>query len=272
MKLLFFGDVVGRSGREAVCLHLPRLKAEENADAAIVNVDNAAGGFGVTPAICEELFRAGADVLTAGNHIWDQAEVIPYLAREKRLLRPANFPAIAPGSGLCAVTLAGGRQLIVLHLQGQVFMQEALACPFAQADEALSRHRLGGGASIFVDFHAETTSEKAALGLYLDGRVSAVIGTHTHIPTADARLLPGGTAYQTDAGMCGDYHSVIGMEKAAPLRRFTTKIARGNKMVAANGEAAACGVVVTIDDKTGLATGIRSFRIGGVFSKENVSS
>lgn len=266
MKFLFLGDIVGRSGRDAACAYLPKARKEHELDFAVVNVDNAAGGFGTTPDVCKEFFKAGADIVTGGNHIWDQQEVVPYLAQEKRLLRPQNFPDIAPGTGVGVVTSPSGLCLVVIHVQGQLFMHEQLACPFACVDAQLKTHKLGaGGTTIFVDFHAEATSEKMALGQHLDGRVSAVIGTHTHVPTHDARILSGGTAYQTDAGMCGDYDSVIGMEKSVPLRRFLTKIPKGPRMTPATGPATICGAIVETDDKTGLAKSITPVRLGGVF-------
>ncbi len=265
MKILFLGDVVGRSGRDAVCAYIPRARKEYSPDFVIVNADNAAGGFGINAGICEEFFKAGADILTAGNHVWDQQEILPTLGREKRLLRPHNYPANTTGTGLGIYTNARGQNLVVLHLQGQIFMQEQLPCPFACADTVLKQYNLAGNAaSIFVDFHAEATSEKMAMAHYLDGRVSAVIGTHTHIPTSDTRVLRGGTAYQTDTGMCGDYDSVIGMEKASVIKRFLTKINKGNKMTAASGEATICGAIIETEDKTGLAKSIEPIKIGGI--------
>ncbi len=256
MKLLFLGDIVGRSGRDAVVKHLPRLKTEYAIDFAIVNGDNAAGGFGITPQMVRDLLAAGADVVTAGDHVWDQKDLPPFLAQEKRLLRPANFPDSAPGAGHGVYTTASGKKIVVLHLLGQVFHKEHAACPFATADSVLAPYRLGAGVqAIFVDFHAEATSEKNAMGHYLDGRVSAVIGSHTHVPTADTRIFPKGTAYQTDAGMCGDYNSVIGFAPEGPLKRFLTKIPKA-KMEPAEGEGSVCGVVVETDDATGLARGI----------------
>lgn len=261
MKILFCGDVVGRSGREAVLKHVPKLRAERGLDFVIVNGDNAAGGFGITPEICAEFFKAGADVVTGGDHIWDQKEIIPLLAKEKRLLRPHNFPPKNPGRGMETYSLADGRKIMVIHLLGQVFHKEHTACPFAMADELLTGVKMGQQAhAIFVDFHAEATSEKCALGLYLDGRVSAVVGTHTHIPTADTRVLPKGTAYQTDAGMCGDYTSVIGFAQDGPLTRFLTKVHK-TKMEPASGDASLCGVIVQTDDKTGLTSHVERVQL-----------
>jgi metallophosphoesterase (TIGR00282 family) len=265
MKILFLGDVVGRTGRDAVCEWLPKAKSQHALDFIVVNGENAAGGFGITPAIAGDFFKAGANVITTGNHVWDQQDIIPYIAQEKRLLRPNNYPESTPGAGYCICTNARGLSLLVLHVQGQLFMHEQLACPFASADAVVKAHPLGGKVNaILVDIHAEATSEKMALGHYLDGRVSFVVGTHTHVPTGDAHILRGGTAYQTDAGMCGDYDSVIGMEKSVPIKRFVHKVLKGNKLAAATGESTICGAIVETDDKTGLATHIEAVKLGGV--------
>ncbi|MDE3016799.1 MAG: YmdB family metallophosphoesterase [Pseudomonadota bacterium] len=252
MNILFLGDIVGRSGRDAAVKCLPKLRAVHTLDFIVVSGDNAAGGFGITPAICKELLTV-ADVVTGGDHIWDQKDIVPYLSQEKRLLRPANFPARAPGAGHGIFTSASGKKILVLHLLGQVFHKEHTECPFATADKILETVRLGGQVSaIIVDFHAEATSEKMAMAHHLDGRVSMVVGSHTHVPTADARIFPKGTAYQTDAGMCGDYHSIIGFSPEGPLERFLTKIPKA-KMDAAPGEATLCGLLVGTEDATGLA-------------------
>lgn len=252
MKLLFLGDIVGRSGRDAVLKQVPKLRAEHKLDFVVVSGDNAAGGFGITPQICGELLKV-ADVVTGGDHVWDQKEIFPYLAQEKRLLRPHNFPDRAPGTGQGIFSTPSGKKIMVLHLLGQVFHKEHTNCPFATADKALESVRLGAGvAAILVDMHAEATSEKMAIGKYLDGRVSIVTGSHTHVPTADARVLPKGTGYHTDAGMCGDYDSVIGFEPSGPMERFLTKIPKA-KMEAADGEATLCGTLIETDDATGLA-------------------
>jgi len=253
MKLLFLGDIVGRSGRDAVVAALPKLRTEHALDFIVVSGDNAAGGFGMTEQVGKELFAAGADVITGGDHIWDQKDISSYLAKEKRLLRPANFPERAPGRGHGIFETKSGKKIFVLHLLGQVFHKEHTDCPFATADKLLGGVILGKTVdAILVDTHAEATSEKMAMGKYLDGRVSLVTGSHTHVPTADARILPKGTAYQTDAGMCGDYDSVIGFEASGPLERFLTKISR-IKMEPASGVATVCGTLVETDDKTGLA-------------------
>jgi metallophosphoesterase (TIGR00282 family) len=223
VNILFCGDVVGRSGREAVKKHLPRLREELALDLVVVNAENAAGGFGLTERLCGELYDCGVDILTTGNHVWDQRQIIPYIDRDPCLLRPANFPKGTPGAGW-RVHRVGGRSVLVVNLMGRLFM-DALDDPFARLNDILVDHRLGEDlAAIVVDFHAEASSEKMALGHFADGRVSAVFGTHCHVPTADAQILPGGTAYQTDAGMCGDYDSVIGMQKEPATRRFVTKM------------------------------------------------
>jgi hypothetical protein len=253
MKLLFCGDVVGRAGRDVVIEHLPKLKVSLGLDFIVVNADNAAAGFGVNPALCKDFFEAGADVITGGDHIWDQKDIIPYLATEKRLLRPQNFPERTPGTGHGIYTTAAGKKVMVLHLLGQVFHKEHAECPFATADRILSSVRMGGGVSaIIVDMHAEATSEKMAMGQYLDGRVSMVVGSHTHVPTQDARVLPKKTGYQTDAGMCGDYQSVIGFKPEAPLERFLSKITK-IRLEPASGPGILCGLLVETDDATGLA-------------------
>jgi metallophosphoesterase (TIGR00282 family) len=262
LNILLCGDVVGRSGRDAVKTHLPRLKRDLAIDVAIVNAENAAAGFGLTERLAGELYDAGADILTTGNHAWDQRELIAYIARDRRLLRPANFPEGTPGAGWCLHPLDAGPGVLVVNLMGRLFM-DALDDPFARLERVLAQHPLGRGASaIVVDFHAEATSEKMALAHFADGRVSAVVGTHTHVPTADAQILPGGTGYLSDAGMCGDYDSVIGMQKEASVRRFVTKMP-GEKPKVAEGEATLCGVFVRVDDASGLAQRIEPVRVGG---------
>jgi metallophosphoesterase (TIGR00282 family) len=263
MRILFLGDVVGRPGRSAVQERLPRLKAELDADFCIVNGENSAGGFGITEAILQDLLDAGADAVTTGNHVWDQREALVFIMRQPKLLRPINFPPDTPGSGAGLFEARGGRQVLVLNAMGRVFM-EALDCPFRLLDREVEACPLGQAAdAIFVDFHAEASSEKQAMGVYLDGRVSAVIGTHTHVPTADARVLPGGTAYMTDAGMCGAYDSIIGMDKAEPMQRFLRRVPSG-RMAPAEGVATVCGALIDTDDATGLARSIEPIRIGGV--------
>jgi len=253
---------MGRAGRDAVKTHLAGLKRELAIDLAIVNAENAAAGFGLTERLAGELYEAGADILTTGNHVWDQRELIGSIDRDPRILRPANFPDGTPGAGWRLHLIDGGRSVLVINLMGRLFM-DALDDPFARLNAILAQHPLGRGATaIVVDFHAEATSEKMAMAHFADGRVSAMLGTHTHVPTADHQILPGGTAYISDAGMCGDYDSVIGMEKAMSVRRFVTKLP-GEKPKVAEGEGTLCGVVVRVDDLTGLATHIEPVRVGG---------
>jgi hypothetical protein len=262
LNILLLGDVVGRSGRDAVKAHLPGLKRNLAIDAAIVNAENAAHGYGLTERLAGELYDCGADILSTGNHVWDQRELIATIDRDPRLLRPANFPAGTPGAGWRLQPLAGGRNILVVNLMGRLFM-DVLDDPFACLEALLAQYKLGPAVTaIVVDFHAEATSEKMALAHFADGRVSAVIGTHTHVPTADAQILPGGTAYLSDAGMCGDYDSVIGMRKAASVRRFVTRMP-GEKAQPAEGEATLCGVFVAVDEASGLARRIEPVRVGG---------
>ena len=269
MKLAYFGDVVGKPGRNAVLEHLPQLKARLGLDFVAVNSENAAGGFGLTGAIAEEFFAAGADCLTLGDHAWDQREALTYIEREDRLLRPVNYPsaANAPGKGANLYTLPDGRRVGVLLVQGTVFMKQALDNPFQAADLALEAMPLGTVAdAVIVDIHCEATSEKMAMGHYCDGRASLVVGSHTHIPTADHQILPEGTAYLTDAGMCGDYDSVIGMKKENSIERFATQLP-GSRYQPAEGEGTLCGVYVETDDATGLAKQMTPLRIGGRLSQ-----
>jgi metallophosphoesterase (TIGR00282 family) len=262
MHLLFLGDIVGRDGRDAVVRQVPKLRQSLGLDAVVVNGDNAAGGFGITPAICHDFFQAGVDVITGGDHIWDQKDIPGYIAHEKRLLRPHNFPPRTPGSGFVIVTLPNGATLAVLHLLGQVFHREYLDSPFTAAEQALEGIRLGHHArAILVDMHAEATSEKQAMGHFLDGRVSAVVGSHTHVPTADAQILPKGTAYQTDTGMCGVYeNAIIGFAPEGPMQQFLGKMRR-SKMVPAEGAATLRALRIRTDDKTGLATEVEALHI-----------
>jgi 2',3'-cyclic-nucleotide 2'-phosphodiesterase len=267
LRILLCGDVVGRAGRDAVKQHLPGLKRDLAIELAIVNAENAAHGFGLNERLAGELYDAGADILSTGNHVWDQRELIAYIDRDPRILRPANFPPGTPGAGHHLFPLGDGRDALVVNLMGRLFM-EPLDDPFAALEAILARHPLGRGATaVVVDFHAEATSEKMALGHFADGRVSAVIGTHTHVPTADAQILPGGTAFMSDAGMCADYDSVIGMEKQVSVRRFVTKMPSEKKPKPAEGEATLCGVFLDIDDSTGLARRIEPVRIGGRLSR-----
>ncbi len=262
MRILFFGDVVGRSGRTALNAQLPALIAQLGAEFVVVNAENLAGGFGLTAELSDELFAAGADVLTTGNHVWDQRTIIGHIDGEPRILRPLNFPPGTPGLGAHVYATRGRRKALVVNVMGRLFM-DALDDPFAALDRALAAHKLGDGVdAIIVDVHAEATSEKMALAHLADGRASLVVGTHSHVPTADAQILPGGTAYQTDAGMCGDYDSVIGMKKEASLLRFRTKMP-GERMSPAEGPATLCGLYLETDDRTGLARRIEPVRLGG---------
>ncbi len=262
MRLLFCGDIVGRSGREVVIEHLPDLRRRLDLDFVVANGENAASGFGITEKICRQFFDAGIDVITTGNHVWDQKETLGHIDGEPRLLRPENFPKGTPGRGAALFEVRGGRKVLVINVMGRVFM-DPLDDPFATVDAVLARARLGATADlVLVDVHAEATSEKMAMGHFVDGRASLVVGTHSHVPTADAHVLPGGTAYQTDAGMCGDYDSVIGMDKAEPLQRFTRKIGSG-RFSPSVGEATLCAVFVETDDSTGLARHIAPLRLGG---------
>jgi len=266
MRLAFFGDVVGRAGRKAVTTHLPRLRADLGLDAVVINAENAAGGFGITKATAQELFDAGADVLTLGNHSFDQAQGISLIENETRLLRPCNYPqGQVPGRG-AGLYNVGGFNLLVINVHGRVFM-DALDDPFVGVERELSAAPLGEVAdAVLVDMHAEATSEKNAMGYFCDGRASLVVGTHQHIPTADTRILPNGTAYQTDAGMCGDYNSIIGMQVEEPLRRFTTRM-RGGRFEPATGEGTLCGVFVETG-ANGMAVRAEPIRIGGQLSEQ----
>ena len=262
MRILFLGDLVGRSGRNAVIAALPGLRDRYSLDFVVVNGENAAGGFGISEQILTELLDAGADVVTTGNHVWDQRETLVFIERHDRLLRPLNFPSGAPGRGVGLFKAANGGEVLVMNAMGRVFMAD-IDCPFRAVAREVEACPLGRGAdAILIDFHAEATSEKQAMGHFADGRVSAVIGTHTHVPTADEQILPLGTAYISDAGMCGDYDSVLGMDKAEPLQRFLSKIPN-ERCQPASGEATICGLAIETDDATGLARAIAPLRIGG---------
>jgi metallophosphoesterase (TIGR00282 family) len=264
MRFAFFGDVVGRSGREGLADHLPGLRKTLGLEFVVINAENAAAGFGITENTARELFDAGADCLTLGNHSWDQKEALTYIVREPRLIRPLNYPALtfAPGRGAQLFETDKGRQVLVINLLGRVHM-DSLDDPFSAVDKELEACPLGAAAdAVIVDIHAEATSEKMAMGHFCDGRASLIVGTHTHVPTADAQILPGGSAYQTDAGACADYDSVIGNQKEEPLRRFTTRIS-GGRYKPAEGPATVCGVFVETDPATGLARRVEPIRIGG---------
>lgn len=266
MRLLFLGDLVGRRGRNAVVERLPHLIAEYRLDFVIVNGENAAGGFGITEDIFQSVIDSGADVVTTGNHAFDQREALVFADRQDRFLRPVNYPLGTPGRGAGLFTASNGVSVLVVNAMGRVFM-DALDDPFAAIDAELAACPLGEQADVIaIDFHGEASSEKQALAHHLDGRVSVVVGTHTHVPTSDYRILAGGTAYQTDVGMCGDYDSVIGMDKEEPLRRFLRKTP-GERFVPANGVATIAGLAVDIDQDTGLATAVAPFRLGGTLNE-----
>ena len=253
MNVLMVGDIFGDSGRAALAKLLPKLRQQHAIDVAVVNIENAAGGFGVTPQIARTVLEAGGvDVLTSGNHIWDKKEIIPYIGKENLLLRPANFPAGTPGAGYITVK-AGPHRVAVLNLMGRVFMNP-IDCPFRKADEVVAELRRETPV-VLVDMHAEATSEVMALGWYLDGRVSAVVGTHRHVQTSDERILPGGTAYITDLGMTGPVDSVIGVDKDIIIQRFLTQMPI--RFEPAKGPAALRGVVIVVDPDTGRATSIQ---------------
>jgi metallophosphoesterase (TIGR00282 family) len=270
MRILFLGDIVGRTGRDAVAAALPRLRESLRLDLAIVNVENASHGFGCAPNMAEDLFAAGADVLTLGNHAWDRKELASYIETQPRLIRPINFPPGTPGHGSVVVDLADGRRALVLQAMGRLFM-EPNDDPFRLTAELLGRHRLGVTVhAIIADLHGEATSEKMAFAHSFDGRLSLVVGTHTHCPSADHHILPGGTAFQSDAGMCGDYDSVIGMDKAVASARFWRRIP-GERLAPAEGEATICGVFIETADQTGLALRISPIRVGGRLSQAMAS-
>ncbi len=262
MRLVFFGDIVGRSGRTAYLNNLADLRARLKADFVVVNGENAAGGFGITEDIYRALRDAGTDVVTLGNHAWDQREALVFIEREPALLRPANYPVGTPGRGSGLFTSANGKQILVVNVMGRVMM-DPLDDPFASVERELAACPLKDACdAAIVDIHAEATSEKMAMGHFADGRSSLVVGTHTHVPTSDHQVLPGGTAYITDVGMCGDYDSVIGMDKEEPMNRFLRKIPQA-RFAPATGEATVSGVLAEIDDNTGLAVRIACIRAGG---------
>ncbi len=262
MKILYVGDVVGKAGRLAVAAHLPRLREDLDLDFVVLNGENAAHGFGITGAICEQFFDLGVDVITTGNHVWDQREIVDYIQNDPRVLRPLNFPEGTPGVGAGVFSARSGQKVLVMQAMGRLFM-DPLDDPFAAVSRALLNKRLGEGVDCAVlDIHGEATSEKMAMGQYFDGRASLVVGSHSHVPTADAQILPAGTAYQSDAGMCGDYDSVIGMTKGPAIGRFLSKM-RGERLQPATGEGTLCGVFVETHDATGLAQRIDPVRLGG---------
>ncbi|MEM8851309.1 MAG: TIGR00282 family metallophosphoesterase [Pseudomonadota bacterium] len=264
MRILFLGDVMGRSGRTAVAARLPGLRADWRLDAVVVNGENASSGRGLNGAHAKALLEAGADVITLGDHAFDQKDMMQVIEQEPRILRPLNFAKQAPGRGWRVYDI-GGKRLLVAQVLGQVFMSRPYDDPFSAIEPVLNAHPLARAVdAILVDVHCEATSEKMAMGHFCDGRSSVVVGTHTHVPTADAGRLPGGTGFQTDAGMCGDYDSVIGMEKTEPMRRFVTGMTRG-RFEPAGGEATLCGLFVETG-ADGLAMDVRQVRVGGRLS------
>ena len=262
MRILFVGDVVGRTGRAIVADRLPRLVRDWKLDFVAVNGENAAGGFGITESIYQSLLDAGADAITLGNHAWDQKEALVFIERAPRLIRPLNYPSGTPGRGAAVIEARNGARVLVVNAMGRIFM-DPLDDPFTAVERELEACPLKTAAdAIIVDIHCEATSEKQSMGHFLDGRASLVVGTHTHAPTADHQVLPGGTAFISDVGMTGDYDSVIGMQKQEPLGRFLRRIATA-KFEPANGPATLCAVAVETDDATGLATRIGAVRLGG---------
>lgn len=263
MRILFLGDVMGRAGRAGVAAALPKLRADWGLDFVIINGENATNGAGLSGDHAKALFAAGADCVTLGDHAFDQKDMISAIEGDPRILRPLNFSKVAPGRGVKIFEATQGRRVLVAQVLGQVFMKRPFDDPFSAIEQVLKTHRLGSAVqAAIVDIHAEATSEKMAMGHWCDGQASLVVGTHTHVPTADAMILPKGTAYQSDAGMCGDYDSVIGMEKLEPLRRFITGMAQG-RFEPAEGAATLSGVFVETDDKTGLASRVAMIRQGG---------
>ncbi len=266
MRILFIGDVVGRSGRAIVLERLPKLIADWRLDLVVINGENAAGGFGITETIYNELIDAGADAITLGNHAWDQREALVFIDRAPKLIRPVNYPKGAPGRGAALIDTKNGKRVLVINAMGRIFM-DAMDDPFAAVERELTACPLKTGAdAIVLDMHCEATSEKQAMGYFCDGRASLVVGTHTHSPTADQRILKGGTAFVSDAGMTGDFDSVIGMGKEEPLNRFLRKIPSA-KFEPANGPATLCGLAVETDDGTGLAKKVGAVRLGGILEE-----
>lgn len=267
MRILFLGDIVGRSGREAVLAGVRKWRTQLALDVIVANAENASHGFGLLPEHARELFACGVDAITLGNHSWDKRELIGQISHFPNLIRPLNFPSGTPGQGSCLLTLPRGHKILVVNLMGRVFMNMVVDDPFRSLAELLSRYRLGKTVqAIVVDIHAETTSEKTGIGTFFDGHVSLVVGTHTHVPTADYRILPNGTAYQTDAGMCGDYDSIIGMEKTRALARLLGKVP-SERNRPAEGQASLCGLLVETDDDSGLALSVAPLRLGGLLSE-----
>lgn len=266
MKILFLGDVMGRAGRAAITAHLPGLRAAWKLDFVVVNGENATSGMGLSGDHAQEILKAGADVITLGDHAFDQKDMLSFIAQEPRIIRPLNYSKAAPGAGARVFEATRGRKVLVTQVLGQVFMKRPFDDPFSALDATLRQYPVGGQVQAsLVDIHCEATSEKMATGHFCDGRASIVVGTHTHVPTADAMILPGGTAYQSDAGMCGDYNSVIGMQKEEPLRRFITGMPKA-RFTPAMEEATVSGLYVETDDLTGKAVRVEMVRQGGRLS------
>lgn len=257
MKVLCIGDIMGEPGRRVAARVVPRLIAQRQIDAVIANGENVAGGFGITPELAEELFETGVSVITTGNHAWDKKEAVEYFSREPRVLRPANYPAGVPGNGSVVIETAGGERLAVLQVMGRVYMP-TIDCPFQTAKRELSRLKRETSA-IIVDMHAEATSEKMAMGHFLDGEVVAVVGTHTHVQTADDQILPKGTAYITDIGMTGPLHSVIGVKKELAIEKFLTGMPR--RFEVASGPSVFCAVLLELDPRLGKAIAFERIRL-----------
>lgn len=269
MRLIFLGDVVGKSGRDAVQRELPPLRERLKPDLVVVNGENAAHGFGITEAIFQGLLAAGADVVTLGNHAFDQREALVFIERSPSLLRPINWPGGCPGRGVGLFTTAKGQRVLVMNVMGRLMIEPMLDDPFPHVARELELCPMGVECdAVLIDMHAETTSEKMAMGHFCDGKASMVVGTHTHVPTADHHIMTGGTAYVSDAGMCGDYDSIIGMDKAEPLQRFLRKLPV-ERLKPAEGPATVCGIVVDTDDASGLATAVEPLRLGGRLSRAN---
>lgn len=263
MRCLFLGDVMGRAGRRAITENLPRLRAEWRLDFVVLNGENASNGMGLSAEHAKLLFDAGADCVTLGDHAFDQKDMLQHIEKDSRIIRPLNYAKGAPGKGYRLFNAPGGRKVLVLQVLGQVFMKRPFDDPFSAVEQVFKSYPRGGLAqAIIVDVHCEATSEKMAMGHFCNGKASLVVGTHTHVPTGDAQILDRGTAYLTDAGMCGDYDSVIGMEKAEPMRRFVTGMQK-NRFTPANGEATLSGVFVETDDRTGAAKNVQMIRRGG---------
>ena len=263
MRILFLGDVVGRDARKTVLSKIEYFKQKFKTDIIIVNIENAAGGRGVTPKIADQFFNSGVDVLTTGNHVWDQREIFSYISTSKYLLRPINMPDGSPGLGKTEIEFENGNKVLIINCIANLFMPDNESV-FKSIEKLLLNVKLGEDYNaIFIDLHGEATSEKTAFANYFDGKVSVIIGTHTHVPTADARILPNGTAYQTDVGMCGNYDSVIGMDKKAAIDRFFSK---KSYLTVAEGEITICGVLIEINDITGKSHHIKPIRMGGTLT------